>query len=76
MKSLRVQPLAGTPTLECTLIDASGEALLVVFLGRRSIAGIKTGTKMLVEGMVGKHRERLAIINPFYELVSGPDPSS
>ena len=70
VKSVRVQPLSGVPTLECTLVDASGEALLVVFLGRRSIAGVETGTKMIVEGMVGKHHERLAMINPAYELLA------
>jgi hypothetical protein len=70
VKTLRVQPMSGVPSLECTLVDASGEALLVVFLGRRSIGGIETGTRMIVEGTVGKHRDRLAMINPLYELLS------
>jgi amino acid transporter len=70
IKTLRVQPMSGVPSLECVLVDASGEALIVVFLGRRSIGGIETGTRMIVEGMVGKHRERLAMINPMYELLS------
>jgi hypothetical protein len=70
VKTLRVQPMSGVPSLECTLVDASGEALLVVFLGRRSIGGIETGTRMLVEGTVGKYRDRLAMINPMYELLS------
>ena len=74
VRSVRVQPLSGVPSLECALVDASGEALTVVFLGRRSIAGIETGTKMIVEGTVGKHRDRLAMINPVYELLaSGAD---
>ncbi|MDE3087015.1 MAG: OB-fold nucleic acid binding domain-containing protein, partial [Acidobacteriota bacterium] len=75
VRSVRVQPLSGVPSLECTLVDASGEALTVVFLGRRSIAGIETGTKMIVEGTVGKHRDRLAMINPVYELLAAGSDS-
>ncbi len=75
VKALRVQPMSGVPSLECTLIDASGEALVVVFLGRRSVAGVETGTKMIVEGTVGKHHDRLAMINPVYELLSASSDS-
>ncbi|HAM01746.1 MAG TPA: DNA-binding protein [Acidimicrobiaceae bacterium] len=73
VRAVRVQPLSGLPSLECTLVDGSGEALVVVFLGRRSIAGIETGTKMIVDGMVGKHHDKLAMINPVYELLSAAD---
>ena len=38
VRSVKVQPLRGTPTFELTLVDDSG-ALSVVFFGRRSIAG-------------------------------------
>jgi hypothetical protein len=70
VKAMRVQPLGGVPSLECTLVDGSGEALVVVFIGRRSIAGIHTGTQMVVEGRVGKHNEKLAMISPSYELLA------
>jgi amino acid transporter len=76
VRTVRVQPMFGVPTLECTLVDASSEALLVVFLGRRSIAGVHTGTQMMVEGMVGKHRGRLAMINPSYELLAPHEDST
>jgi len=69
VRSLRVQPWAGTPTVECVVIDESG-GLIVVFLGRRWIAGIQPGTVLTVEGMVGEHQGRPAIINPDFELVS------
>ena len=53
-------------------MDDSGEAITFVFLGRRSIAGLRSGTQMVAEGMVGKHKGKLAMINPSYEvLVSG-----
>ncbi len=73
MKSIRVQPLADVPTLECVLVDGSGEAITLVFLGRRSIAGLHSGTQLLAEGMVGKHQGKLAMINPAYELLSGSE---
>jgi len=48
-------------------VDETGE-MVVVFLGRRQLPGVKIGTKMSVEGRVGTHRGRQAIVNPMYEL--------
>jgi amino acid transporter len=75
VKSLRVQPWSGVSTLECVLVDNSGESIVLVFLGRRSIPGIKSGTLMAVEASVGKHKGMLAMINPLYELLSVSEPS-
>ena len=50
-------------------MDDSGEAITFVFLGRRSIAGLRSGTQMVAEGMVGKHKGKLAMINPSYEVL-------
>jgi hypothetical protein len=74
VKSIRVQPLSDVPTVECVIADASGEAVTLVFLGRRSLAGVHSGTLVSAEGMVGKHKGRLAMINPSYEVLS-PAPS-
>jgi hypothetical protein len=41
----------------------------VLFLGRRSIAGVGVGARMAVEGVVGVHKNRLAILNPSYQLL-------
>ena len=73
VKTLRVQPWSGVPTLQCVLVDGSGEAITLVFLGRRSIPGIRNGTRMVAEAMVGKHDGKLAMINPTYELTSVPE---
>jgi amino acid transporter len=70
VKTLRVQPWAQAHSLECILIDSSGHAVTLVFLGRRSISGIRNGSLLIAEGMVGKHHNRLAMINPSYELLS------
>jgi len=69
VRSVRVQPLAGVPTLECTLTDSTGR-LLVTFLGRRRVPGVEPGTRLVVEGMVGTHRGQPTILNPIYEIVA------
>ncbi len=72
VKSVRVQPRAGTSNLECVLADESGR-LLLVFQGRRRIPGIQPGARLVVEGMVGDWARRQAILNPDYELIAGPE---
>lgn len=68
VRSLRIQPFAGVATLECVLVDGTG-GLSVVFLGRRRVAGITCGTRLVADGMVGVHQGRLAILNPQYEFL-------
>ena len=72
VKSVRVQPRAGTSNLECVLVDDTGK-LLLVFQGRRRIPGIQPGARLVVEGMVGDWARRQAILNPDYELIAGPE---
>ncbi len=68
VRQTRIQPRTGAPTLECTLVDPSG-GLTLIFLGRRALPGIDLGRRLVVEGMVGEHHRRLAILNPRYELL-------
>ncbi len=72
VKSVRVQPRAGTSNLECVLSDGSG-AILLVFQGRPKIAGIEPGARLVAEGMVGAWGRRPAMLNPSFELVAGAD---
>ncbi len=72
VRSVRVQPRAGTSNLECVLVDDTGK-LLLVFQGRRRIPGIQPGARLVVEGMVGDWARRQAILNPDYELIAGPE---
>lgn len=67
VRSMRVWPVGDVASLECVLVDDTG-GLWIVFLGRRSIAGIRPGTVMTVAGRVGNRRDRLAIMNPVYTL--------
>lgn len=69
VRTVRVQPLAGSSTLECVLEDDSG-AMSIVFLGRPRLAGVETGTRLRVQGTAGQHRGRLAILNPMYEVLA------
>jgi amino acid transporter len=73
--ALRVQPWAGQPTLECTITDGTGR-LTLVFLGRRHIAGIEPGARIVVDGMVGTRAGQRVILNPDYQLLVAPDPPS
>ena len=70
VKSVRVQPRAGTSNLECVLSDGTG-GLLLVFQGRPKIAGIEPGARLVAEGMVGAWGRRPAMLNPSFELVAG-----
>jgi hypothetical protein len=75
IRSVSVRRVDGAPTLECTLSDGSG-SLLLVFQGRSQIPGIERGARLVVEGTVGSWQRKLAIINPDYELVSGPESTN
>lgn len=68
IRSIRVQPWAEVGSLECTVVDETG-GLLLIFLGRRRIAGVELGRHVVAEGMVGEHRGYLAILNPIVELL-------
>ena len=70
VKSVRVQPRAGSPNLECVLSDGTG-GILLVFQGRPKIAGIDPGARLVAEGMVGTWTRRPAMLNPSFELVQG-----
>jgi amino acid transporter len=69
VRTLRVQPLAGTNTLECVIEDETG-ALSILFSGRPQIAGIAVGTRVRVAGTAAEHRGRLCIFNPVYEILT------
>ena len=70
VRSVRVQPRAGTSNLECVLNDGTG-SIMLVFQGRPRIPGIEPGARLVAEGMVGSWGQRMAMLNPDYELVAG-----
>ena len=54
--SVRVHPGFDAPSLEATVTDASGGELLAVFIGRKEVPGIRTGTQIVLSGTVGDRR--------------------
>jgi RecJ-like exonuclease len=67
LRSVTYTPRETVPTLAAELFDGSA-AIELVWLGRRRIAGIEPGRRVLVEGRVGVHDGNLAIYNPRYTL--------
>lgn len=65
---MRVVPRSGSPWLEVTIDDGTGRALLV-FTGRRRIAGIDPGRGLVVEGTARDDRGRVLLMNPEYTLL-------
>ena len=72
VKSLTVQPWGNVPTLQVQLTDDQGK-LVVAFLGRRQIAGLAPGSRIVVDGTVTERRSQLVMINPEYEFLPSAD---
>lgn len=68
VQTITLRPRGGVPALEAELFDGTG-SLLVVWLGRRRIAGVDPGRAMHVEGRIGLHDGARVIYNPRYELM-------
>ena len=65
--SLTLRPREALRALEVELFDGSA-AIDLIWLGRRSIAGVEPGRVLDVSGRVVRHRGRLALYNPRYSL--------
>lgn len=68
LQSVTLQPRLGTPALEADLFDGSG-AVTLVWLGRRRIAGISCGRRLVATGRVATFDGRRVMYNPRYELL-------
>lgn len=67
LRTVLLRPRGGVPALEAELYDGT-EALTLVFLGRRRIAGIEPGRQLTAHGRVGRRDGQRIIFNPRYEL--------
>ncbi len=66
--SVRIVPRAGAPALEVTISDGRG-SVVAVFLGRRRIAAMSPGRRIIAEGVpVARGPERL-VYNPWYRFL-------
>lgn len=68
VQTVRVVPRAGSPSLEVTVGDGRGQ-VVGVFFGRRRLAGINPGRRLVMEGVVAPQGNRRFIYNPVYELL-------
>ena len=71
IRSVASAPPDQAPRLEAEFEDGSGRVTLI-FMGRRSITGIKAGSVLRVEGRLSCHRGQRKIFNPRYELTHVP----
>ena len=67
LRTVAYTPRTNLPTLEADLYDGS-DVVTLVFLGRRSIAGIEPGRQLTARGRVAMRDGRKVIYNPYYEL--------
>ncbi|MHB1444579.1 MAG: amino acid permease [Acidimicrobiales bacterium] len=69
VRSVKVQPWAGAPSLECVLADPSGR-VIITFMGRRQVPGIEPGSRLVAEGVVINRRGQPTILNPIYRIIA------
>jgi hypothetical protein len=67
VRRITVRPVEGLEALEAVLWDGTGE-VIAVWLGRRSIPGLALGSRIVVDGVLGRERGRPRIVNPTFEF--------
>jgi hypothetical protein len=69
VRRITIRPLEGNESLEALLYDGTGEVTLV-WMGRRSIHGLRLGTRLVVDGVIAEQRAELRMVNPTFEFVA------
>jgi len=73
VQNIRIDPREGTGSIEATIIDGSGH-MIVKWLGRSSLQGIRLGVGLIVQGIAGMTPgKEIVVLNPEYSLVPGPE---
>ncbi len=67
--SVIVNPNSKTPSYEVEIFDGSGN-LLVIWQGRKQVAGIEPGTRLSVEGNITYINSKPCLHNPIYKILS------
>ena len=68
LRTVTLRPRGGVPALEAELYDGTG-VLIVVWLGRRRIAGIDPGARCRSRAGSALHDGQRIMYNPRYELM-------
>lgn len=69
IRSLIVRPSIGVKSLEAEIEDGTG-FVVVIWLGRRSIAGVEPGSDIEVRGLMSRDSRGWRTFNPSYRLLS------
>ena len=69
VRAVRIVPRAGAPALEVTVTDGR-DSVTGVFLGRRKVAGLSPGRRVVFEGVLAPEDGRHVLFNPIYKLLS------
>ena len=69
IRSLVFRPEVKVPALEAEIFDGTG-FIVVIWLGRRTIAGIKPGTSISVTGRLVNVDGKLTMYNPKYTIIA------
>ena len=69
IRTVRIVPRAGAPSLEVTVADGYGH-VVGVFFGRRKIAGLSPGRRVAFEGVADADDPWAHLYNPSYELLA------
>ena len=73
IQNVRIDPREGTGSIEATIFDGTG-LLVVKWLGRQKLSGIRLGAGLILEGTVGQGRgKQLQVLNPEYQLLPAPE---
>jgi hypothetical protein len=72
LNSVTLRPRQGVPAVVAELYDGSGTVLLV-WLGRRRIAGIDPGRSLSAHGRINKRAGSRVMFNPRYALMRSSD---
>ena len=67
VRRITVRPGEGFDSLEALLSDGTGE-VTAAWTGRRSIPGLRLGTRMILEGAIGEERGHRKMVNPHFEF--------
>ena len=68
VRSVGIVPRAGADAMEVTVSDGRG-SVVAVFLGRRKIAGMTPGRRVVLQAVAARDGNRVILYNPEYELL-------
>lgn len=69
VKTVTIRPINEVPAYEVEIFDGSG-SLIIIWQGRKHVAGIEPGTRIEVEGRITFLSGKPCLHNPVYKILS------